>query len=289
MKKLHSACCGIIAATILAGWGSQESNIAGDKKHDTNFYGILQTWSNPDTKMAVENISIDNLIKQIPVFVKPSTTKKSTQNATKKAAKDAAMAAKKAAAAANKAAKAALKASKTPKDLTKTSQDASLAAQAAAEAAAAAAKAATAAAQIAEQPMEQKATDPKTHVLQSDPVKTFIKANIDLVEVGEIRIPNPNEIWTYKKEKSYRESKYLEIIFVSKDAKKTQNHYLIENRKKIYCDRVSSAGPEEQEVPLEALKSLKVTGYTDRKADDAKRKQEEEKRIIKKLATKKTK
>ena len=58
----------------------------------------------------------------------------------------------------------------------------------------------------------------------------------------------------------------------------------MEHRKKIYCDRISAAGPAEQEVPLEAVKSLKIKGYKDRELEETEKRREEERRKIKKLA-----
>ncbi|GEM_PF-1836805 len=273
MRKTFVSLFGIVAIFILSGWGAQNSNVSGDKKHAINFYGTLETWSSPDTIINIENISIDNLYKQIPMLLKP------TLKPAAKGKKSFADAAQKAAKAAKKAAKAAQKAAKTAKkDGESAAQDAALAAKAAADAAQAAVQA------LSTTKQAEKTADPKKHILTSDPKTNLIETKIDLVEVHEITVPHPDELWIYQKEKGYRKVEYIEIEIVSKGTKKTSMSYLIEKRKKIYCDRVTASGPEEQEVPLKAIKSLKIMGFNDRDVEKSKNKQEIEKcrmRILK--------
>lgn len=268
MKKVVGVVSSVAAVVILAGWGTPQSNVSGDKKHAINFFGSLETWANPGELMNIENISVDNLFKQIPMLLKPTLPlimkrKMSAKNAAAQAAK-----------AARDAARAAKKASGSEANAAKAATEAAKAAQKAAEAAACVAQA------IADTTPNKKRGKFREHVLEGDPRTTLVEAKIDLAEVSELRVPHPNETWTYQKEKGYRKAEYLEIIVVSKDTKKTKTRYLIEKRKKVYCDRIIAAGPEEQEVPLEAIKSLKIKGYKDRKLEESKHKQIEERRKI---------
>jgi len=273
MKKGLIITTGIAGVILLSGWGSSDSNVTGDKKHSINFYGTLETWANQGTFIKVDNISIDNLFKQIPMFLRPSPPKMNKKK-TSAIAADAAKAAKKAAHAAHKAVIAAKKGDHA-------------ASAAVAKAAHAAASAATEAAQalLIAIPKE-KTTNVKIHVLEKDPKKSLIEAKIDLAEVGEIHVPFPDEIWIYQKEKGHRKNEYIEMTIISRDLKKTKMHYLIEKRKKIYCDRKSAAGPAEQEVPIEAVKSLKIAGYKDRELEKSEKRRAEERKKIEEFAKK---
>ncbi len=218
MKKSLYTLLGISTTMILAGWGTSESNIAGDKKQAVNFSATIETWANPDTEIKVENLSIDNLYKQIPLYLKPAVSNPRPD------------------------------ASAVALDCSKCFPD----------------KAVTSSKKY------------KEFILEGDPRNTLIETKIDLAEVSEIIIPHPDEIWTYQKEKGYNKTEYIEMVIISKDTKKTKTSYLIEKRKRIYSDRINAAGPEEQEVPLEALKSLKIDGYSDRKIEETKKIQEKE-------------
>ena len=135
MKKEYVIIAGIIGAILLSGWGSPDSNITGDKKQSINFYGTLTTWENPETVIEVDNISIDNIFKQIPMFLKPSRPKKSKKMTAATTTAHAAKAAKKAAKEAQKAAIAAKKGDIiAAKKVAKASQQAADAAAAAAQA-----------------------------------------------------------------------------------------------------------------------------------------------------------
>jgi len=278
MKKACFFALSAITFSTLYGWGTQESNVSGDKKHSINFYGTLETWANPGKKIKIENISIDNLYKQIPLYVKPATR---VTKAHKKAASNTAQ---DAAAAAKKAAKAAVKAAKMTKNGNcEAALEVAKAAQAAAEAATEAAKAVAKTAPIA------KTTKANEYILRDDPEKSLIKAKIDLLEVDSILVPHPEKVWSYQKEKGYRKTEYIELVIISgPTTKKTKMHYLIDNRKKIYCDRITSTGPEEQSVPLKAIKQLRVESYRDREKEKVEQTKNKEREIIKKLSRKKT-
>lgn len=98
------------------------------------------------------------------------------------------------------------------------------------------------------------------NVLTADP-KEGIITKIDLAEVSEIRVPSHHVVWVYQKRKAQRKAEYVEIIIISGDTQKTENHYFIDIHRKITCEQSNAAGPIEKEVPIQALKSLKIDGY----------------------------
>lgn len=60
-------------------WGAGESSVGIEKKQRTNFYGVLTT--HQGTVIEVDNISIDNKFRQIPVYEKPDMAKIAVDNA----------------------------------------------------------------------------------------------------------------------------------------------------------------------------------------------------------------
>jgi len=214
MKKAIAIIGAVGTICILAGWGTQGSNVAGDKKQTIKFYGTLETWASPRKPMEVENISIENIFRQIPMYVKPSGSAIATSS---------------------------------PKTDTKQTNNL---------------------------------------VLQKDPKTSLIQAEIDLAEVGEVKVPFPDQFWIYQKDDRARKNEFVQVTIISNDAKKTKTDYLVEKRKKIFCDRISAAGPGEQKVPLTAIKSLKIKGYKDRELEKSKKRKQEEQEKIKRLAKK---
>ncbi|TET06925.1 hypothetical protein E3J79_00430 [Candidatus Dependentiae bacterium] len=99
----------------------------------------------------------------------------------------------------------------------------------------------------------------ENHTLKTDPRRGII-SRIDLSEASEIQVPHPHIVWNYQK-KGSRKSKYIEIIVISNDKQKTKCSYLIDLRRKIFCDKVNKAGPIELEVPFQSLKHLVIKGY----------------------------
>ena len=97
-------------------------------------------------------------------------------------------------------------------------------------------------------------------LLNVNPSKNYIATKIDLSETSEIQVPNPYTIWIYQKKKKKRKLKFIEVIVVSKS--NTKHHYLLERKTKVYCDEIDTAGPVEKIVPLPAIKSLKIDGYS---------------------------
>ena len=50
------------------------------------------------------------------------------------------------------------------------------------------------------------------------------------------------------------------MIVISKSG--TKHPYLLERKTKVYCDEIDTAGPVEKVVPLPAIKSLIIDGYS---------------------------
>ena len=279
-KKITLAAA-LITICMLAGWGSKDTNISGDNKQSINFYGTLSTWANPKEQIQVDNISIENIFKKIPMYVKQSNF----QTSNKKKRSQAAV--KKAASLAEQAAKSAKKAVQAAKKVTKQQDNATInIAAKAAQQAAQAATAAAAAITTAIPTTNTTKTTEKKHILLNDPKTSLIEAEIDLVEVSEILVPFPDETWIYQKDDKSRKYKFIQITIISDDPKKTKTNYLIEKRKKIFCNGINAAGPIEQKVPITALKRLIIKGYKDRALQENKRRQEEEREKIKRLAQK---
>jgi hypothetical protein len=206
MNKALFLVLSVTAIIMLGGWGTPEANTDNEKKQAVNFSGSLATWANPDTLIAIDNISFDHLYKKIPLYIKPAVA---TQEQPRAGAID----------------------------CSKCSC------------------------------CNQKTIDQKKYkefALEGDPHTTFIEVKVDLVDIAEIIVPNPDQVWTYQKEKGYSKTEYIEVVLIANNTQKTETCYLAEKRKKIYADRINTAGTEEQIIPLEAIKSLKITGYADR-------------------------
>ncbi len=108
-------------------------------------------------------------------------------------------------------------------------------------------------------------------VLSKNPVDGII-SQIDLSEIKEMRIPHPDQIWTYQQKPGSRPVEYIEIEVISNDTKRTKHNYLIDMKRDITCDEMNDAGPIEKKAPFNALKSLIITGYEDRDLSKARTK-----------------
>ncbi|KKP35977.1 MAG: hypothetical protein UR26_C0001G0021 [candidate division TM6 bacterium GW2011_GWF2_32_72] len=84
---------------------------------------------------------------------------------------------------------------------------------------------------------------------------------LDLSEIQEIKQQNPAEPVIHE----FKNRKYVEIIVVSKDDKGTENKYIIEENRWIFCDEINMAGPTEKKVAFKAINSLKINGYKSKK------------------------
>jgi hypothetical protein len=58
---------------VLANWSSSESSGDGYRQHRVNFYGTIYTCHEDGRSYTVDNISLSNLIKQIPLYEIPSS------------------------------------------------------------------------------------------------------------------------------------------------------------------------------------------------------------------------
>jgi len=96
--------------------------------------------------------------------------------------------------------------------------------------------------------------------LAANPNTDFLKRDIDLDEISEIRVPSPNKIWIYQKKERSQKLEFIEVEVITKSNTKTA--FLLDPKTPIYCDGIDSAGPQETTVPLSALKTLTIEGYT---------------------------
>jgi hypothetical protein len=186
----------LIISLLLANHGIQGTSFGSstkDLKQPVNFSGKITT--HQGQQYVVDNISINNLYKKIPMYAKPSAHAEATMNQTTKH-------------------------------------------------------------------MEIKLTE--------NPPTDFVKATIDLDELKEIQVPKPDTIWYYQQKENSQKIEYLEIIVTTKS--NTKNFYLLERKTPIYCDEIDAAGPQEKTIPLAALKTLTIEGYTYR--DTSKEKKE---------------
>jgi hypothetical protein len=81
---------------------------------------------------------------------------------------------------------------------------------------------------------------------------------IDLSEVSKISVPSPNTVWVYQKKERSQRLEFIEIVVTTSK----ERSYLMERKTKIYCDEIDPAGPQEKRVPLAALDTLTIEGYS---------------------------
>src|SRR5260221_961907 len=96
--------------------------------------------------------------------------------------------------------------------------------------------------------------------LDGNPATDFVKATIDLEELKEIQVPTPDTVWYYQAKEHQQKIEYIEVIVITKS--NTKSSYLLERKTPIYCDGIDAAGPQEKIIPLVALKTLTIEGYT---------------------------
>ncbi|MFC1841494.1 hypothetical protein ACFLYA_00295 [Candidatus Dependentiae bacterium] len=74
MKKPILTLTFISCILLLANWSKEASDdVSGNRLHRIDFYGKIITAANQDKKPEITNISIDNIYKQIPVYIAPTT------------------------------------------------------------------------------------------------------------------------------------------------------------------------------------------------------------------------
>lgn len=95
--------------------------------------------------------------------------------------------------------------------------------------------------------------------LDVNPATDFVKAQMDLAEISEIQVLNPDVTWVYQKEKKGRKVEFIEVTFITRSNTKSSN--LVERNKYVNCDGIDPAGPQEKKVPLPAIKRLVIKGF----------------------------
>lgn len=107
-------------------------------------------------------------------------------------------------------------------------------------------------------------TESIKRTILKDPRKGIV-TKINLIDIATIAVPKPNHIWTYQRNTGLRKTKYIEIIVAFKGSD-TNNHYLVEERRKILCDElVPSAAPIQKIIPFTEIKLLRITKHEQRK------------------------
>jgi len=96
--------------------------------------------------------------------------------------------------------------------------------------------------------------------ITTDPRKGII-TRYDLAEIATIEVPYPDQILTFQKKAGGPKTEYIELSIALNDKTHTKTSCLIDLRRKLYCDKISDAGPIEMEVPFTSLKRLTIKGY----------------------------
>lgn len=114
--------------------------------------------------------------------------------------------------------------------------------------------------------------DAAKHQLKVNPAEDLVITKADLCEIAEILVPSPEVVWEYIAKDGHRSVKYIEITVILNGKKPTKTSYLIEARKKFYCDKTTNGIVEEQEVPLQAIKRLVLKECLYREEQETKKK-----------------
>ncbi len=96
--------------------------------------------------------------------------------------------------------------------------------------------------------------------LNENPATDFAKDPYNLDKIKEIQVPSPNTIWYYQKKPNQQKMEYIEVVVITKS--NTKSYHLLEHRAQIYCDEVDAAGSQEKIIPLTALQTLSIEGFT---------------------------
>lgn len=97
--------------------------------------------------------------------------------------------------------------------------------------------------------------------LDVNPITDFVKSPIDLSKIQEIRVPKPNTLWVYQKEKKYQRLEFVLVQVMMKEST-TPKEYLLEHRVHITCNSIESTNSQKKEVPLAAVDTLTIEGYS---------------------------
>jgi len=97
--------------------------------------------------------------------------------------------------------------------------------------------------------------------LDTNPVTDFSKVKIDLSTIGKLRVPNPNISWVYQKEKKHQRLEFLLVQVTAKDAIEPKS-YLLEHKTHVSCNSIDQSGSQKKEIPLSAIDTLEIEGYS---------------------------
>lgn len=107
--------------------------------------------------------------------------------------------------------------------------------------------------------------DSNTRALKVDPTTKYLKVDMNLVDgngkpkIVEIRVDQPDIVWTYKDaSRTYADkAEYVGMTF--KAANGNERTYLIDTKKKLICHETKPPA-ERFEIPLEGVKKLTIEG-----------------------------
>jgi hypothetical protein len=105
--------------------------------------------------------------------------------------------------------------------------------------------------------------------LTENPTTDFVKDAYNLDQIKEIQVPSPNTVWYYQKKPNQQKMEYIEVVVITKS--NTKSYHLLEHRAQIYCDEIDAAGSQEKIIPLAALQTLTIEGYTYRDTSKTKK------------------
>lgn len=108
---------------------------------------------------------------------------------------------------------------------------------------------------------EQQDQPKTTHIpLTVNPQTELATTQIDLIDIKEIHVLNPEQQWVYKKEKGFRETPYIEVGIIKRGSHKIKS-YLIERSLHLQCKQDDTANDTTQ-LPIIAIKKIVIVGYT---------------------------
>jgi|GEM_PF-1066023 len=96
--------------------------------------------------------------------------------------------------------------------------------------------------------------------LDENPITDFMKSKMDLNEVKHLKVPNPNTVWVYQKEKKYQRIEFICVEITTKE-NNTSQLYLLERKTHLSCNALDN-GTQKKDVPLSAIDTLTIEGYS---------------------------
>ena len=97
--------------------------------------------------------------------------------------------------------------------------------------------------------------------LEGSPGTDFVKSKIDLDQTSTICVPKPSSVWVYQKEKKYQRQEFLLVQVTAKESS-TAKDYLLELKTRIACNSIDKNESQKKEVPLSAIDTLTIEGYS---------------------------